>query len=263
MKLFTSLIIMCCTIVAYSQTVSNNLIGNYNAKNKKSLYSSLQFDGNGKVNINEMDEYEFFERNDSIIILVDKTVFVLQKMKNNELKGISEWVNGDVFKSKEKEFQYAENAPSKTKRAKYIAKYYDINFKDIMNYTVGEGDSFNVILNDLKTKNEVLCKENFDLSCVQVFVYTLTESMGGFDAIFSETKDFPTVKPDPALEALGNKIIHLGNVEGYGLLSQYYDLINDKQKAQSFKETGLELGCKLCLELEMNDFMNTLQQTEN
>ena len=263
MKFILTITFLCATIMVFAQENKNTLLGSFNSKNKKSIYSSFHFDGNGKVSINEMDQYDFFERNDSIIILVDKTYFIFQKQKNNELKGISEWVDGDVLKSKDKTFQYADNNPTKSKRANNLSKYFEINYSDMMNY-LAEGDgSFDSLLRDLKKKNEVLCQDNLDLSCIQVFVMTLTEDMGGFDAFINSETQVLKSKPNPTLEKLGQKVIQLGNAEGYGLLSQYYEFINEPEKAQSFKEIGLEKGCKLCLELEMNQFLNNMQEDEN
>ena len=263
MKFISILVFLVASIMLQAQPSNNTLSGLFTSKNKKSFYTSFQFDGNGKVVINDMEQYDYFERNDSIIILIDKTFFILQKQKQNELKGISDGIAGDVLKSNNKVFQYAENNPIKSKRANALSAYFDINFFDLMEHVVGEEKDYNTLIGELKVKNEQLCQDNLDLACIQVFVMTLTEDMGGLEAFLSTTSPVLKTKHNPTLEQLGNKIIAMGNAEGYGLLSQYYELINEPIKAQSFREEGLENGCKLCLELEMNQILNNLQEAEN
>ena len=83
-----------------AQTITNTLKGTFKTKAKDELYNPLVFDGKGKVTISEFQEigYDFFERNDSVVVFVDKIYFVFKKEKN-KLKGISDWVDKKVYKS--------------------------------------------------------------------------------------------------------------------------------------------------------------------
>ena len=83
--------------------LTNTLEGIFTTKAKDELYNPLKFDGKGRVTIGEFDEvgYEFTERNDSVIIFVEKTVFIFKKEKN-QLKGISDWVEKKKYKTNSK-----------------------------------------------------------------------------------------------------------------------------------------------------------------
>ena len=75
----------------FAQQITNTLSGTFKTKAKDELYNPFIFDGKGRVTIGEFDEvgYEFTERNDSVVIFVEKTVFIFKKEKN-QLKGISD-----------------------------------------------------------------------------------------------------------------------------------------------------------------------------
>ena len=250
MKYFSLLLLFCVAQLSFAQNITNTLKGNFKTKSKDAMYSFFDFDGAGQVNVSEYKSYPYFERNDSVIIILQKSAFVFKKNKN-ELKGVSDWIDGQIYKSNDKVFQYAVENPDLNKRNIHLSNYYDINIKNISKYLNTANLNFDDVLKDLKAKNEVLCKEDFDLSCIQVFAYSLTDLVGGFNAVFSDSTKVIDIQPNPELETLGNKIIQLGNPEGYGLLASYYKILKQDSKADELIEKGLEQGCEMCLTIAL------------
>ena len=259
MKTILSLFLFQFALFTFGQNPTNTLIGLYKNSAKNSLYSTLNFDGKGKVSVSEMDSYDFFERNDSVVILVDRVPFVFKKNKKNILKGIGDWIDGESFKSTENSFIYSQTTPANLQRAKWVANHYDINYKNILDYVFDENLGFDQLNKNLITKNESPCNEGFDLACIQVFSLKLIQNMGGFNQIInSDSIDNIKAKPDVELEKLGQKIIDLGNAEGYGLLANYYLFLGDKEKSESYKDLGIENGCRICFSLEINSLVEEI-----
>lgn len=247
-------------MLSFGQNPTNTLSGLFKNTSKKSLYSTLDFDGKGKVKISDSNLYDYFERNDSIVIFVDRTQFILKKHKNNSLKGIGYWINDEIFKSDSKSFVYTQDSPTANKRAQLLANYYDINFKNTFNQVFDENLDYNQFINDLIIKNNVACEQDFDLACVQVFILKFSENLGGVTKIF-DTNEIENliVNPDKNLEDLGHKIIDLGNAEGYGLLANYYLYLRDNEKFNYYKNIGLEKGCNLCFSLEIDQLVEDIK----
>lgn len=263
MKTILSIFLLQFALFTFGQNPSNTLNGLYKNSAKNSLYSTLNFDGNGKVTVSEMDAYDFFERNDSVVILVDRIPFVLKKNKSNILKGVGDWIDGESFKSTEKSFTYNQMTPANIQRAKWVANHYDINYKNILDYAFDENIGFDQLNKNLIIKNESACNEGFDLACIQVFSLKLIENMGGFSQIVnSDSIKNIKAQPDDDLEKLGQKIITLGNAEGYGLLANYYMFLGNEEKFKYYKDLGLENGCKLCFNLEINSLVEEIEGGE-
>ena len=249
MKYFNLILILFGQII-FAQNLSNNLSGEYETKAKDTLYPYLIFDGNGMVDISGYKSYPFFERNDSVIILVDKSPFVLKKNKE-ELIGITDWIEGNKYKSKSKN---KSTSTSNLETATLYSTFYDVNYtrtKSLFDDNLSEND-LQKIMNNLFTENEKLCNKNLDIACVQTFSLKLTEDIGGIESALSLSEDFE-MKPNVYFENLGNKIISLGNAEGYGLLATYYTLIRDKEKTDKILEKGLEEGCEMCLTISLQN----------
>jgi len=73
-----------CFLSSYilsAQNADNSLQGYYKASSDDTLYSSFNFDGNGKVSIGDMDYGDYFTRNDSLIIYPDKSIFIFKIKK--------------------------------------------------------------------------------------------------------------------------------------------------------------------------------------
>ncbi|MBF0598259.1 hypothetical protein IM532_12550 [Faecalibacter sp. WQ 117] len=249
--------------ILFAQQTSNNLEGSFKNKSKNSIYTTLNFDGRGKVNINDMQEYDFFERNDSVIAFVDNVPFIFKK-KNNQLVGQGEWINNEVFKSSSKTLMYNQDNDMKlAQRAKWLERHYELNYKIGLNlFALAEGeDDLNQKIENLLIENTKLCNEGFDLGCIQQFSQEIMADMGGISLALQGQGNSSFV-PNKKYEELGNKVIQLGNPEGYGLLSSYFYMINESEKAKEINDKGLEEGCVMCLELAMNDLLRQIEQED-
>ncbi|QES93083.1 hypothetical protein F0358_10360 [Empedobacter brevis] len=242
----------------FAQQATNTLEGVFTTKAKDELYNPFKFDGKGKVTINEFGEdgYEFFERNDSVVIFVEKTVFIFKKEKN-QLKGISDWVDKKVYKSNLKSLENKRQTDSKlAQRANWMAQNYDINFKNNATFLFDlDENSLIQKLKENEAANAKLCKEGFDESCKVVFAYKFAEESGGvFETL--NAADELKLKPNKELEQLAQRVIDLGNPDGYGLFYTYYYFTGEKEKAEQFLQKGLDLGSPYCNEISINSAMS-------
>ena len=262
MKKMIFLVLAFAMTTLSAQTITNTLKGAFKTKAKDELYNPLVFDGKGKVTISEFQEigYDFFERNDSVVVFVDKTFFVFKKEKN-QLKGISDWVDKKMYKSDLKSLDNSPQTDSKlAQRAKWLAQYFDLNFKDNASILFDSEDeaSLNAKLKANELANQKLCDEGFDLSCKIVFAYKFSEQSGGiFETL--NNGDNIKLKPNKELEKLAQRVIDLGNPDGYGLFYSYYYFTGDQEKADNFLEKGLELGSPYCAELSLNIALSELE----
>lgn len=69
-------------VFAFGQKASNNLKEVFKNQSSWSSYTTLDFNGKGKVVINDKDQYEFFERNDSIFVLYEDGPLLFSKLNN-------------------------------------------------------------------------------------------------------------------------------------------------------------------------------------
>ena len=261
--IFLATMIIATTLSA--QQITNTLSGTFKTKAKDELYNPLKFDGKGKVTINEFGEdgYEFFERNDSVIIFVDKTVFIFKKEKN-QLKGISDWVDKKVYKSEMKSFSNNPKTDAKlAKRADFLAQHYDLNFKNNATFLFDlDENSLNKKLKENEVANDKLCKEGFDESCKIVFAYKFAEQSGGVFETLTNAENI-TIKPNKELEKLAQRVIDLGNPDGYGLFYTYYYFTGNKEKAEQFLQKGIDLGSPYCAEISLNTALSELENSMN
>ncbi len=263
--LFTSIFV---AISLFAQEVTNTMQGTFNTKAKDELYNPLVFDGKGKVTITEFDEngYEFFERNDSVIIFVEKTVFIFKKEKN-QLKGISDWVDNKVYKSALKSFQNQLQTDTQlAQRAKWLSQHYDLNLKNTADWIFNLDEAMlqeKLIQNE--KDNQVLCDEGFDEGCKIVFSYKMAEQTGGMMEMLekSEAGIEIKIKPNKTIEKLAQRVIDLGNPDGYGLFYSYYYFTGEEEKAEEFLQKGLDLGSAYCSELSLNLALAELENNMN
>lgn len=259
MKNLLLLISLLTSIGIDAQTLSNNLKGSYTSNDKTTMYSSLHFDGNGKVKINDYEEeYIFYEKNDSLYVIVDKTPFTFAKKSKGELLGTSDWVEGVKYKSKSKNFEYAPVNPSQAQYLKLLDQYYILNFKDAFELLLSsQPNDRNITMEDIQMKNKMICDQDFELACVQEFAYRITNMMGGIESMLNQTP--AEITDDKGLLDLGKKIIRLGNPDGYGLISTYYSVLGNEEESNNYLKMGLENGCKICFEIEMNNFIKDIE----
>lgn len=247
-----------------AQNLSNNLKGTYTTKNKSAMYSSFHFDGNGKVKVNDYeDEYIFYEKNDSIFILVDKSPFVMVKNSKGVLKGITHWIENENFKSSTKNFEYAPSNSNHQRYLQLLDQYYVLNFDKGFDLILeAQPDHRMATIEEIQLGNKKICDQDFELACVQEFAYRLTNMLGGLESYLNGTP--VEVKDDKGLLDLGKKIIRLGNPDGYGLIASYYMALGDEEQSNNYLNQGLENGCKICLEMEMNKMLQGLEaEVEN
>lgn len=261
MKSISLLTLLFSSTLLFAQHVNNSLEGTFKNKNKESLYGTLVFDGQGKVNINDMKMYEYFERHDSVIIFVDKTTFEFKKEKDR-LIGISDWVDQEVFKSNGKmSIATLPKNDHLQQRANWLSQYYDINYQlgtNLLESVTDEAD-LEKQMNILANENKKLCVQGFDLGCIQQFSHEMMAEMGGISEAFNLDENY-RMKPQKKFEDLANRVIELGNPDGYGLLSTYWQLTGDATKAQEMNDKGIEEGCELCIEQYINQMANEIKE---
>ncbi|KUF43443.1 hypothetical protein [Myroides marinus] len=235
-------------VFAFGQKASNNLKGVFKNQSSWSSYTTLDFNGKGKVVINDKDQYEFFERNDSIFVLYEDGPLLFSKLNNNQLKGITKKVAKYTFTSKDKEFSYEKAAAGVDKRLDLIQQYYIVNYVNPDKLFGKKKGSFKSSMQVMRAENQKLCDLDLDLGCIQIFAYGLTEkSLGALSVLLApKEKKVEDIKEDKDMEKLGNKIINLGNPEGYGLLYSYYTLVGQDDKAKEINEKGIKEGCRMC-----------------
>ncbi len=262
--IFLATIFITSTLFA-QETSTNTLNSTFKTKAKDELYNPLKFDGQGRVIINDYGEagYEFFERNDSVVIFVEKTVFIFKKEKN-QLKGISDWVDKKVYKSDLKAFDNSlQSNPALAKRANFLAQHYDVNFKNNSTFLFDFDEaSLTAKLKENEVANEKLCTEGFDESCKIVFAYKFSAESGGIFETLNNADNIK-IKPNKELEKLAQRVIDLGNPDGYGLYYSYYFFTGDKQKAEENLQKGLDLGSPYCNEISLNTALSEFENNVN
>lgn len=230
--LFTTLL-----LAQPSNTLSGKFLGS-----KKNTYSSFDFKGNGFVVINENINGEYFHENDSLFIFtgVDVAIYEVSKAK---LRGISQWVKKETLKQIDSEEGVYFPNP---KRAKWLKEYYTNNY--LIQYKVEDSDEkIQMILSEMDSINERLCKEGFDLGCVQNFSYlTLQLMIDNFQTVDKSSTKFDQLK------AIAQRVIELNNPDGYGLMYSYYVMKDEENKGEEFLEKGLSEGSQLCLKLSLD-----------
>ena len=251
---FLNLLFLILGQIIFAQNVTNTLKADFKTKSKDALYSYINFDGEGNADISGYNTYPYFERNDSVVILVDKSAFVLKKVKN-ELVGVSDWIEGNKYKSNLKQLNSVPQTNQELlKKAELYSDYYTTNYIKVANLFTDElnEDVYEKMMDQLIQNNDNLCKRDLDLGCIQLFSLKMTKEMGGVSAALNLSEDF-VFKPNKYFEDLGQKVINLGNPQGYGLLASYYTLTRDKQKADEMVEKGIEEGCELCLTIALQN----------
>lgn len=250
MKKLVFLVLALQTVFAFGQKPSNNLVGTFENQGKKNKYASFNFDGKGKVTVNNKDKFEFFEKNDSIYVLHEDDLLAFVKTNDNQLKGLSKKIDKSTYATRDRGFKYEKTSVAGDKRADLVEQYYQVNYTRANKmFAKKKKGNFLSSMQTMKKENQRLCDLDLDLGCVQIFVYSLGDkSLGLISVLFdSSAKEVQDIKPDEELEKLGYKIIDLGNAEGYGLLYSYYTLIGKDDKAKTINDKGIKEGCKVCL----------------
>ena len=223
--------------LASSQVIDNNIQGYYESKSDSSIYSFFEFDGNGKVNIVGMGTGDYFTKGDSLIIYPDKSIFKF-KIKNNNLIGVSSWVENETWIRKDTVVtNNRKNAALSKKKALLLHEYYK---------TSGSESTLDFMVDDtaLKAKKDKinkLCNDGLSKACMDYFGLLLIEDQG-LGNLLNPEKNTKTKPLNPEIIALGNKIISQGEPEGHTLLGTYYYLLGKKDKATEQWNLGVDKG---------------------
>ncbi|WP_106915493.1 hypothetical protein [Chryseobacterium aurantiacum] len=220
-KLFVLTSTFFITIIS-AQKADNALQGYFEEKGNETFYKGFNFDGNGKV-IGGMISSYYFTRNDSLVIIPDKSVFIF-KIKKDKLIGISDWVKNGVWARKKDstEVNNRINSEESQKRAALLAAYYD-KTKDMSGLDA-------LFSNDFTTISESFCNQGLAKACLNTFGLKMMEYTPGFLGDHEKLKA-QKIKPHPELIELSKKIISLGETEGYNILGAYYHLLGLQDKA--------------------------------
>lgn len=222
------------TITGWAQP-KNDLVGIYEG-GKKNTYSSFEFRGNGYVRINESLNGEYFHENDSLYIFtgIDVAIYEISKAK---LKGLSQWVKNESLKlTRDGEGVHFPNP----QRANWLKSYY-LNNYFIPTVDQQSEEQISDILNRMNEINHHLCTEGLDLGCVQNFSYLLMQ--------YDENLQSPSNGYWTSLFQLAQRVIQLGNSDGYGLMYSYHLLRDETELAEKVLNQGVDLGSQLCLKL--------------
>ncbi len=228
-------------LLAQAQKANNNLQGYYTNTKGESLYTYFVFDNNGKVNIIGLDEGDYFIKNDTLIIFPDKSIFKF-KVEKDKLISVSNWVQDGVWELK-KDSLVANNRKDDglaEKRALLLNEYYEnTRMKDNQMAMLFDKN----LMADYRKTIENLCDNGLPRACFELFGLKVMDDMGGFAAAFNPEKAKPMVE-NPTIIALANKIIDLGEIEGYTQLGNYYSMLKQDAKAKEFYAKAIKAGSK-------------------
>ncbi|MGU3375015.1 hypothetical protein [Chryseobacterium sp. M5A1_1a] len=236
-KLFRLLFILSGYIVC-AQKADNSFHGYYKADNNKTFYNGFSFEGNGKVLISDINYGDYFTRNDSLIIYPDKSIFIF-KIKKDKLIGLSNWVEkGSWTHQKDApEIQKPYDSLNARKKAELLAEYYDQTKTSAKSGLDLEGLASGKI-NDI---NEKLCGKGLAKACMNLFGLKMLEYTPD---LLTDPGKIPSkkLKPHPELLLLSERIIELGEPEGYTVLGSYYYILGLKDKAFKTWDEGEKNG---------------------
>ncbi|UHO39840.1 hypothetical protein H5J24_07290 [Chryseobacterium capnotolerans] len=229
-KIFVLVSAVCITTNALAQQADNALQGYFEEQGNETFYKSFNFDGNGKI-ANGFKSSYYFTRNDSLIVIPDKDVFIF-KIKKDKLIGISDWVKNGVWirKKDSTEVNNRVNPEDARKRAILLSEYYD-KTKNMSGL-----DALFSNANDYTKISDDFCNQGLAKACLNAFGLKMMEYTPGFFGDLEKIKD-KKLKPHPELIELSKKIIDLGEPEGYNILGAYYHLLGLREKAfETWKE---------------------------
>ena len=231
-----------CILIMYSnfsiaQEINNNLHGYYIAKSDAAMYSSFEFDGNGKVSIIGMELRDFFIKGDTLIIYPDKSIFKF-KIKKGQLIGASSWVENETWIKKDTIVPNNRRDDAKAKKnANLMNEYYNL---------IGDKSSLDFLFDEQKSKEQseklnTLCDKGLSKACLDYFGMMIIEGQD-ISLLLNPNAKVKLTPENPKIIALGNKIINQGELEGYAVLGSYYYLLGNKDQAMQQWKLGSEKG---------------------
>jgi len=230
--------------IGVSAQPRNDWTGEYTG-NKNLLNHKLVFLGNGKVNINDEMEGEFFYENDSLFVFRNAETSIF-KIEKSALIGLSKWEKNNSLKLKKNSNPSRNLTQLDNSRAQWLKRFYKINKElNIQNYE--NLQELVEAYKEIDKENQQLCNEGFDLACIQNFSF-ITHLLMNENQV--ENFDFNHLKN------IAEKVIQLGNSDGYGLMYSYFVMNDQEYLGEQYLEQGLELGSQLCLKLSIEKMKN-------
>ncbi|MGC4234726.1 MAG: hypothetical protein QM594_17230 [Niabella sp.] len=225
-----------------AQKVTNELQGYFKAVSDSTLYDYFSFDGNGTVDIVGLGTGYYFQKDDTLIVYPDKSIFKFI-VKDDQLYGASDWVEGNIWK-KVKDTAVTNtrlNAAESDGRAMLLYKYYQLKSSVDEWAFLGEPDT------SYENSLRGLCDSGLSKACLDVAGLKILEDIGGAGSLLSAKKE-ETEEPEPNEEILNiiYKAIEFGDLNGYSVLGGYYALIGDMTMAKEMLTVGSDLGCSKC-----------------
>lgn len=229
-------------IMAQKNKVDNNFLGKYVAQKTSSLYTKFEFDNNGKVTVGDLIfEEDFFVKDDSLFIIPNKDVLIFKISKNKKtLKGISNWVKDETWEFENKGVDKRTNDSLAKNKANLVCEYYVKTRKN--------KNMFDLIL-DADFKKEYiavltdLCDKGYARACGELLGNNMMDEMGGISVVMGKGKPNKLVE-NPENIKLCQRMIELGDTDGYVLLGQYYFALGKKAEGQKQIDKAIELGSK-------------------
>lgn len=236
-KLFRLLFIVSGCILS-AQKADNSFHGYYKSDNSETLYDGFSFEGNGKVLIADMNYGDYFTRNDSLIVYPDKSIFIF-KIKKDKLIGLSNWVKKGSWthqKDAPETGKFYDSIKAK-KKAELLAEYYD----QTKTSSKSGLDLDALVSGKMNDINEKLCGKGLAKACMNLFGLKMMEYTP--DLLTDPGKiASKKLKPNPELILLSERIIELGEPEGYTVLGSYYYALGLKEKAFKTWDEGEKHG---------------------
>lgn len=228
--------------VASGQKISNELQGYFKASYDTAMYEYFTFDGNGRVDIMGMGNGYYFQKEDSLIVYPDKSIFKFV-VKGDKLYGASDWVDGCVWeKVKDTTIETLRTDPLESDRiAGLLCQYYNVKSKGSELSLLFEGPD-STYAQTLKS----LCDSGLSKACLDYAGLKILDNMGGIAALYSSKKQIKKQAPNQDIVDMIYRAIELGDTNGYEVLGGYYAAIGDIQAARETFELGGELGCGKC-----------------
>lgn len=228
--------------VLSAQKISNELHGYFKASSDTALYEYFSFDGNGTVDITGMGNGYYFQKDDSLIVYPDKSIFKFV-IKGDKLYGASDWVSGCVWeKVKDTTVETLRTDPAESDRiAGLLHQYYNLSQRGNELSILFEGPD-STYVQALKS----LCDSGLSKACLDYAGLKTLEDIGGIATLFDSKKQMKKQTPNQEIVDIIYRAIDLGDTNGYEVLGGYYAAIGDVQAARESFELGGELGCAKC-----------------
>lgn len=238
MKKSILFLLLIASISVNAQNISNNLTGYFKTNNEDALYTSIHLNGNGHALISDGFSAEYFQKDDTLYVFPDKSVFIF-KIEKDKLKGISEWVDKQTYKSSKvpTNDDYERNFNTYNIDPNLLYQFYQKNFiegTDQISWEAFENEQA------YNSKMKELCEKGLTTACGALFGMEMLKGYGGLDGLINNETTIQ--KPNENIEKIAQKMIDAGDNRGYGLLGSYFYSIGNIIKAKEIYTEGSEKG---------------------